>query len=92
MKKMMSIRMAEEVIKEHCDFNRDGKKRELSPAGKKEFVRIVDIWTHQFAKNIIKYMQSIDNEGQSKKRINDDYIKAAFADFILGGLGYENRR
>jgi hypothetical protein len=85
MKKALSSSKAKEIIKEYCD-------RELSPIGTKEFIRIVDVWTHEFAKCLEEYMQSIDNEGQSKKRISDDYVKAAFADFILGGLGYENRR
>jgi len=85
MTKVMSSKKAKTVIKEHCP-------RESNPPGVEMFRGIVDIWTHQFAIHLEKYMQSIDNEGQSKKRINDDYVKAAFADFLLKGWDNDNRR
>lgn len=85
MKKALSFSKASEIIRKYGD-------RHVAPNGTKEFIRIVDVWVNAFAKHLEEHMQSKDREGQSKKRINDDYVQAAFADFILGVLEYDNRR
>jgi hypothetical protein len=92
MKKALSFNRADEIIREYCKSNGTGNNRSVTKGAIKEFNRCVDVWVNTFAKHLEEYMQSKDREGQSKRRISDDYVQSAFADFILGVLEYENRR